>query len=384
MPWRVIMVGQTLRTIVESNLVYDLSAPSRISDTSWIHPGRVSWSWWSDHASSKNYASLSHFVDLAAEMGWEYSLVDANWNIMTGGSLNQLADYARQRGVGLLVWYNSGGPHNNVTEQPRDLMFDRDTRRAEFARLETLGVRGVKVDFFQSDKPQIIQLYLDILQDAADFHLLVDFHGSTIPHGWSRTWPNLMTMEAVRGAESYTFDQTYAQNAPIQNTILPFTRNVIGPMDYTPVTFTDELRPHLTTNTHELALSVIFESGLLHLADSVQAYESLPDAPKTFLQQVPTVWDETHFLAGEPGKYVVLARRSGSDWYVAGINGQSQPQDVTLDFSFLDDIPSIMTLIQDGDDRVSFDTTPANVDSSAPMTITMQAEGGFVARLVAH
>ncbi len=231
-PWRVIMVGDTPETIVESSLVYHLSAPSRIEDTSWIHPGRVSWSWWSDHDSSRDYDSLTQFVDLAAEMGWEYSLVDANWNIMHGGDLEQLVAYAAERGVGLLVWYNSAGPHNTVTEQPRDLMFDRDIRRAEFARLEGLGVRGVKVDFFQSDKPDIIRLYLDILQDAADYHLMVDFHGSTIPRGWSRTYPNLMTMEGVRGAESYTFDPTYSDNAPLQNTILPFTRNVIGPMDY--------------------------------------------------------------------------------------------------------------------------------------------------------
>jgi alpha-glucosidase len=379
-PWRVIMVGATPEPIVESSLVYHLSAPRRIEDTSWIHPGRVSWSWWSDHDSSRDYDSLTHFVDLAADMGWEYSLVDANWNIMNGGTLEQLVEYASERGVGLLVWYNSGGEHTVVTEQPRDLMADRDVRRAEFARLEALGVRGVKVDFFESDKPHIIQLYLDILQDAADYHLLVDFHGSTIPRGWSRTYPNLMTMEAVRGAEYYTFDNTYSNNAPVQNTILPFTRNVIGPMDYTPVTFTDEVVPHLTTNAHELALSVIFESGLTHLADSVEAYENLPDEVRDFLQDLRVVWDETQYLAGEPGDFIVLARRSGDDWYISGINGQEEAREITLDLSPFVAAPYTQLLIQDDGVR-GFNSITSVVEENTLTTITMQPYGGFVMRL---
>jgi alpha-glucosidase len=313
MPWRVLIIGKSLSTIVESNLIESLSKPSQLSDSSWIKPGKASWSWWSDHDSSKSFESLKTFVDLAADMGWEYSLVDANWNIMAGGNLEQLATYAKSKNVGLFVWHNSGGPHNEVTEQPRDLMFERETRRQEFTRLQTLGIKGVKVDFFHSDKQDSIRLYLDILEDAADFQLMVNFHGSTLPRGWSRTYPNLMTMEAVRGAEAYTFDNTYARVAPSQNTILAFTRNVVGPMDYTPVTFSDGPEPHETSNAHELALSIIFESGILHLADSVEAYQNLPEAVHNFLRDVPSHWDETKYLGGEPGKFVILARHSGRD-----------------------------------------------------------------------
>lgn len=380
-PWRVIMVGDSVGTIFDSNIVSHLSTPSRISDTAWIRPGRVTWSWWSDHNSSRNYASLKTFVDFAAEIGWEYSLVDANWNMMQGGTLDQLAAYAQTKGVGLLVWYNSGGWHNIVTEQPRDLMDDRDLRRAEFARLQALGVKGVKVDFFQSDKPGIIQLYLDILQDAADFQLLVDFHGCTLPRGWARTWPNLMTMEAVRGAEQYTFNETYARIAPSHNTILAFTRNVVGSMDYTPVTFTDSLLPHLTTNAHELALSVVFESGLQHFADTPSAYRVQPQAVLDFLRRVPVTWDTSRYLAGEPGQSVVLARAKGHEWYIAGINGQEEAQPVTLDLSFLPADTYTMTFIHDGDERTTFTVNKGTVDRSAPFKVTLAAYGGFVLHL---
>ena len=314
-------------------------------------------------------------------MGWEYTLVDANWNTMIGGDVERLATYADQQGVGLLLWYNSGGPHNDVGEQPRDLMFDRETRRAEFARIHALGIKGVKVDFFQSDKQDIIRLYLDILQDAADFQLLVDFHGSTIPRGWSRTYPNLMTMEAVRGAEEYTFDATYAASAPSFNTILPFTRNTIGSMDYTPVTFSKRIVAHVTTNAHELALSIIFELGLLHLADRAEAYLSLPDEPQDFLRHVPVVWDESHYLAGEPGRYIVVARRNGDDWYLGAINGQAEPQDVSLTLSFLADQRYSMVLIQDGADAQSFLSTQTEVGQNEPFSLQMPAYGGFVRAL---
>jgi alpha-glucosidase len=377
LPWRVLIIGKSLATIVESTLVESLSQKSQIKDTSWIKPGKASWSWWSDHDSSRSFEKLKTFVDLAAEMGWMYSLVDANWNIMTGGSLEQLAAYARSKNVGLFVWYNSGGLHNEVTEQPRDLMVERETRRQEFARLQALGIKGVKVDFFQSDKQEIIKLYLDILKDAADFELMVNFHGSTLPRGWSRTYPNLMTMEAVRGAEQYTFSDTYAHVAPVQNTILPFTRNVVGPMDYTPVTFTDEVMPHETSNAHELALSVVFESGIIHLADSVEAYQSLPEGVKNFLHDVPSSWDETKYLAGEPGKFVVLARRSGNDWYIGGISGDKETRNLTLDLSFLKGDYAMM-LIQDGTDNRSFEEDSSPITATESLTQTLQPKGGFV------
>ena len=210
-------------------------------------------------------------------MGWEYTLVDANWDIMKNGTIHDVIAYAKSKGVGVLLWYNSGGPHNVVTERPRGLMDQRKVRRYEFERLAKWGVKGVKIDFFQSDKQNIIGLYHEILKDAADFKIMVNFHGCTLPRGWSRTYPHLMSMEAVRGEESYLFDKTYPALAPRHNATLPFTRNVVGPMDYTPTMFQDNVNPLVTTSGHEIALPVVFESGLLHFAGGPEEYRRLPD-----------------------------------------------------------------------------------------------------------
>ncbi len=332
LPWRFMVVSDDLAGIVESNMVYDLAPANKVKDTSWIKPGTVSWSWLSDHASSRDEAKLKTFIDLAAEMGWPYSLVDANWNTISDTIIQDLVAYGKDKGVDILLWYNSGGPHNWVQEEPRNFMHEPVARRAEFAKLQKLGVKGVKIDFFQSDKQFVMRQYNEILKDAADFEIMVNFHGCTAPRGWERTWPNLLTMEAVRGSENYTFDaEPYAHLAPAQNTMLPFTRNVIGSMDFTPVCFSNFVQPHITTNAHELALAVIFESGFLHPADSVSAYQGIPKEWKDFLKNVPTTWDETQLLSGYPGQYVVLKRRLGDKTYIAGINGQDKPRKVKID-----------------------------------------------------
>ena len=234
------MAGKSASTVVESVLIDHLAEPNAIGNADWVKPGRSSWSWWSDHASSRNVKTLNRFVDLAANMKWEYSLVDANWNILQdGGNIQDLIDHAKQKKVDLTFWYNSGGPHNNVTEQPRDVMFDPVKRKEEFKKLHTWGVKAVKVDFFQSDKQNVMQLYQDILKDAAKEQIMVIFHGSTMPRGWQRTYPNLLSMESVRGAENYGWSKEFATDAAQLNTIYVFTRNVAGSMDYTPVTFSD-------------------------------------------------------------------------------------------------------------------------------------------------
>ncbi len=376
-PWRVILVADTLAGIFESTLIEDLNPPSAVQDTAWIKPGRVSWSWWSDHDSSRDYVKLREFVDLAAEMGWEYSLVDANWTLMDGGDVRQLARYAAGKGVGLLLWYNSGGPHNFVTEKPRGCMDQAEVRRFEFELLKKWGVKGIKVDFFQSDKQNIMQLYQDILRDAAEFQLLINFHGCTMPRGWSRTWPHLLSMEAVRGAENYTFSPEYPEKAPWHNTILCFTRNVVGPMDYTPVAFTNGGHAPRTTVGHELALSVVFESGLLHFADRVSAYRQLPPAPMQWLKTIPVAWDDTRLLGGYPGKWLAVARRKGSDWYLGGINGQDQPQAVPLDWRFLPDGGYTLSLIEDGAEDRSFASREIQIRRDQPLEIQMPPRGGF-------
>lgn len=380
-PWRVIIVGDSLGDIVESTLVTDVCPPSIVKDTSWIKPGRASWSWLFDHDSPQDCTKLKQWVDLAAEMGWEYSLVDANWDRMKNGTIHDLIAYANSKGVGLLMWYNSGGPHNYVSEKPRGLMDHREIRREEFQTLKRWGIKGVKVDFFQSDKQNIIQLYHDILQDAAEAQIMVNFHGCTLPRGWSRTYPHLMSMEAVRGEECYSFDEKFTAEAPIHNVILPFTRNVVGPMDYTPVMFTDNVYRHLTTYCHELTLPVIFESGWLHFAGGPKEYIDLPKAPKGFLKAVPTAWDNTKFLAGEPGEYVVLARRSGKTWYVAGINGQDTGRDVNVTLSFLDDTHYTVTLIADGKTPREFETESEAVTAQDHLEVRLLPYGGFTAVL---
>jgi hypothetical protein len=376
-PWRVIIAGNELKTILESNLITDLAAECKLKDTSWIKPGRASWSWWYDHDSSKDYKRMLPFIDFASEMGWEYFLVDANWNIMSNGTMEKLAEYSATKGVGLILWYNSGGKHNIVTEQPRDLMDERNTRRKEFQRIHELGIKGIKVDFFQSDKEDIIKQYIEILEDAAEFQILVNFHGCTLPRGWSRTYPNLVSTEAVRGAESYSFDPSYPDKAPKHLTIVPFARGVVGPADYTPGAFSDQVYSHKTTNGFEIALPVIIESGIIHFADSPDIYRKMPVYVIDFLKNIPVLWDEMVFLDGYPGKYVVLARRSGNDWYLGGINSQNERQSVKIDISRISKNGKLKIITEGNDPRTLIEKDIESKDRIAE--ITLAPLGGFVA-----
>lgn len=374
MPWRVIVVGNTCGEILESSLVTHLAEPSKIKDADWIKPGKASWSWWSDHDSPRNFESLKSFVDLSSKMGWEYSLVDANWDIMKGGDVRGLIDYAQKRNIGIWLWYNSGGKINKVTERPRDIMFDPVKRKAEFAKLQSWGVKGVKIDFFQSDKQAVIKLYLDILRDAANNNIMINFHGCTLPRGWQRTYPNLLSMEAVRGAENYGYDVNYPQKAVWHNTIYPFTRNVVGSMDYTPVTLSNQKYPHLTSYAYELALAIVFESGVVHFADKVESYMAMNNDCKQLLENIPVTWDETKLIAGEPGKYVVLARRKGSKWYIGGINGQSNSQKVSLNLSSY----KLTKIIEDRNNGKDLGSRKIE-DPTKTIEIVMNKFGGFVA-----
>jgi hypothetical protein len=379
LPWRFILASGDLGDIVESNMVFHLSEPSRIEDTSWIQPGVASWSWWSDHDSSQSLEALKKFIDFAAEIGWPYSLVDANWNLIADDAMEQLVAHADEKGVDLLFWYNSGGPNNFVTEAPRNRMYERKTRRTEFAKLQKLGVKGVKVDFFHSDKQWMMQQYLGILEDAADHQVMVVFHGCAIPRGWARTWPNLMSMEAVRGAETYTFASTpdYGVLAPWHNAILPFTRNVIGSMDYTPVSYSHQLITRRTTNAHETALAVLFESGIQHVAEDVETLRTLPEAYLAFFRNLENVWDETRFVSGYPGRDVVLARRHGERWYVAGINGEDEGKTLSLDLKFLGQQTVEGMLLFDGDDPGGFASKRVRYETGRPVEMKLKPRGGF-------
>lgn len=385
-PWRVVISG-SLADIFESTLVEDVSRPSVLTDDSWVKPGRSSWAYWSHNHGSLDFKVMCSFVDLAKNMGWEYFLIDWEWDRMAnGGNLQDLCQYAQTQGVELAMWYNSGGNHTWVESTPKDRMLTHENRVEEFTWLKSLGIKTVKIDFFESDKQWMMKYYLDILKDAADFQMMVDFHGCTAPRGWSRTYPHLMSMEGIYGAEWYNNRGDMTIHGAEWNTISPFTRNVIGPMDYTPVAFTHSQHPHTTTNVHELALAVLYESGIQHWADRPEGFYSLPDEAKEYMMTVPVAWADSKLISGYPTNHVAVARRSGNKWYVAGINGTDKQMDLTLNLSRLNLSPNakVNLIILDGPDT---DPTPGiarpenfdiKTNTAIPDSVSMSARGGFV------
>jgi alpha-glucosidase len=380
-PWRVIIMG-TLADIVESTLVDDVSTPSKLNETDWIKPGSVSWNYWSNNHGTRDYKTVCKFADLAAAMDWPYTLLDWEWDAMeNGGNVEDAAKYILSKGVKPLIWYNSS-MFKWITATPVDRMKTHENRVAEFTKLKKMGFAGVKIDFFLSEKQFMIDYYIDILEDAAQFEMMVYFHGCLVPRGWARTYPHLMTYEGVRGAEWYNNGPEFTTTAPEHNTILPFTRNVVGSMDYTPVTFTNSQYPHITSYGHELALSVVFESGFQHMADRPEGYYELPDAAKSFLKEIPNAWDNTKLISGYPGKDVIIARQKGSAWYIGGINAEIREKIKTLKLEFLPEGTKYkLTLIADGQHDKEFSTQYMVVDKSSSVEVKMLRRGGFVASL---
>ncbi|MBR3092620.1 MAG: glycoside hydrolase family 97 catalytic domain-containing protein [Bacteroidaceae bacterium] len=377
-PWRFAIVG-ALADVVESTLVTDLATPCQINDTSWIKPGLSSWIYWAYNHGSKDFALVKQYIDLAAEMGWPYCLVDWEWPEMTnGGDINDVMAYAKQKGVKINLWYNSGtslvGPN---APQPQDRLNTAESREREMKWLESIGASGIKVDFFSPDNDMMVNYYLDILKDAARHHLLVDFHGCTIPNGWQRTWPNMVSMEGIYGAEWYNNYPLMTTLAAPHNATVVYTRNVIGPMDYTPGTFTDSQYPHITTNAHELALPVLFESGIQHMADRPEGYESLPAEAKQVYSTLPAAWDETRLLSGYPGKSAVVARRSGKKWYIAGINGTDEDTDIAFTLKRVNPKSKRVLLFSDGKSNRDIKVSHLTLNSKQ-FSIACRARGGFL------
>ena len=376
-PWRVLMIGQSPSAIVESTLMTDVATPCQLVRTDFIRPGRASWPWLRYDNDSSNLPTAERFLDFAAAMRWEYTLVDCDWDRNIGyDKIAGFVQQARENGVGVILWYNSNGPWNTAPMTPRDRMHESGVRRQEFARLKEMGVKGVKIDFFGGDKQATMRLYLDILKDAGDFGILVNCHGATIPRGWQRTYPNLVSMEAVKGMEYTTFEQRNANLQPQHCCVLPFTRNVIGSMDFTPVVLNPRIRGSRlrTTPAFEIALPVIFESGVQHFGLVPEEMALMSEPVKEYLQHVPTAWDETRLVSGYPGRDVVMARRSGSTWYVAGINGQNETKTLTVDLAVLGPMGPDRTLITDGPDR----TFVTQSIDSAKVDVQVQPHGGFV------
>jgi alpha-glucosidase len=378
-PWRVLIIGDSLKTIIESTLITDVAAPPKIKKNDFIKPGRAAWHWlrYSDNSATVEFAEK--FIAFAAEMHWEYVLIDADWDKNIGyEKMAELVKQADKKNIGVILWYNSNGNWNSAPFTPKDKMHEQTVRRNEFAILKKMGVKGVKIDFFGGDKQATMKLYLDILKDAADFGIMVNFHGATIPRGWQRTYPNLVSMEAVRGMEFVTFEQANADKQPQHCCMLPFTRNVIGSMDFTPVVFSPTIRTSqlLTTPAFELALSVIFESAIQHFGLVPDEMKLMPDFVHEFMQKVPTTWDETKFISGFPGKYAVIARRNKDSWYIAGINGQNTEQKINFDLSFLDDNNYNGILISDGQNRTFTKKSLESFDSCD--NLLLKPHSGFV------
>lgn len=379
-PWRIVVVG-SLKTVTESMLGVHLADKPKVTLSPPPRPGKASWSWPLLGDEQTKYDTQKRFIDYAAEMGWRYCLIDALWDKQIGyDRVKELIDYARGKGVRILLWYNSAGDWNTSPQTPRNLMLTRESRLREFERLKRMGVAGLKVDFFGGDGQSVMNYYIDIMEDAAPYGFVLNFHGATLPRGWQRTYPHLMTMEAIRGLEFSTFTQKDADEAPAHGAMLPFTRNVFDPMDYTPVVL-DRLprTERRTTSAYELALSVLFTSGIQHYAETPEGIRKAPDYVREFLRGVPSGWDDTKFLDGHPGKFAVLARRGAGRWYVAGVNGEAAEKKLTLDLRELRP-HGLGTLIADGPGgNLSFRRETISVGPDMKLEVTLRPRGGFVA-----
>ncbi|HEY1131116.1 MAG TPA: glycoside hydrolase family 97 catalytic domain-containing protein [Roseateles sp.] len=375
-PWRVLAIG-SLKTVMESTLGTDLAAPAVAFDRARLQPGHASWSWALMKDGGTVYEVQKRFISYAADMGWNYTLVDADWDRKIGDAkMKALADYAKTKNVSLFAWYNSSGAWNDTEYSPKDALLTKAARAQQFARLKAIGVKGLKVDFFGGDGASVQAYYVDLMKEAAAAGFLLNFHGATLPRGWSRTYPNLMTVEAVKGFEFATFTQEDQDKVVRHAAMLPFTRNLFDPMDFTPMVFHDI--PNIkraTRNGFELAESVLFLSGIQHYAETPEGMATAPAYVRAFLRELPRRWDEVRFLDGEPGKYVVLARRAGKQWYVAGLNADDTPREIKLDLAWLGQRQG--QLITDGTGDREFAESPLAAPAA---TVTLVPRGGFVAR----
>lgn len=382
-PWRIIVIGD-LKTIAESTLGTDLALPAKKMDASFIKPGKSSWSWILKKDDSTIYSVQKKYIDFAADMHWQYCLIDANWDQTIGyDSVKILADYAKQKNVGVLVWYNSAGSWNTVKMTPKDKLLTHENRMKEFSRLHSMGIKGIKVDFFGGDGQSMISYYQDILDDAAANQLLVNFHGATLPRGLHRTYPNLMTTEAVFGYEMITFSQGAANREPDHAVMCALVRNAFDPMDFTPMNLYKIPRiKRVTTSAFELATSVVFLSGIQHYAESPDGMAHVPEFVKEFLRTLPNSWDDVKFIDGYPGKLFVVARKSGNKWYVAGINGGGIEKNLTLDLSFLKNKKGKLIISGNAsNDEPSFESKQVSLSATGKMSIRLKTNDGFVSVL---
>lgn len=381
-PWRTVTVGETLKPIVETTVPWDVVEP-RYTTTHDYKPGRGTWSWilWQD--GSINYDDQVRYVDLAAAMGYEYVLIDNWWDNNIGRDrMEQFVKYARSKGVEVFLWYSSSGYWNDIEQSPVNRMDNSIARKQEMRWLQSLDVKGIKVDFFGGDKQETLRLYEEILSDADDHGLMVIFHGCTLPRGWERMYPNYVGSEAVLASENLVFSQHFCDNEAFNATLHPFIRNAVGCMEFGGVFLNKCLNRsndggtiRRTTDIFQLATAVLFQNPIQNFA---LAPNNLTDAPQIcldFMKQVPTTWDETRFIDGYPGRYIVLARRHGNTWYIAAVNATAEPLKLKLDLPVL--AGQEVSLYSD-DKKMQPQLKLQRIKADGSLQLTVQPQGGAV------
>ena len=381
-PWRTITIG-SLANIVETTVPWDLVQPKYKASQEYTY-GKGSWSWIIGMDSSCNFDEQKRYIDFSAAMGWQSVLIDALWDQQIGyDRIAELARYGKERGVGLFLWYNSNGSWNDAPQTPINKMSDSRVRREEMRWMQQCGIRGIKVDFFGGDKQPMMQLYEDILSDANDFGLMVIFHGCTLPRGWERMYPNYVASEAVLASENMHFGQGSCDAEARNACIHPFIRNTVGSMDFGGSALNKYYNAdnqhgtrRRTSDVYALATAVLFQSSVQHFA---LAPNNLTDAPAwaiDFMKQVPTTWDEVKFIDGYPGRYVILARRSGDRWFVVGINAESQSLKKTISLPMFE--PGTPLQFYSDDAQLNGSVKAIKHNKKQQITVTIPQNGGVV------
>lgn len=384
-PWRTITVGDNLKPIVETTIPFDVVEPLYEPSVEYQF-GRGTWSWimWQDN--SINYDDQVAYIDLAATMGYEYVLVDANWDKNIGYErMAQLIKYAKSKGVDLFLWYNSNGRWNDTTGGPTNIMCNTIKRKEAMKWLKENGVKGLKVDFFGGDKQETMKLYEDILSDANDYGLMIIFHGCTLPRGWERMYPNYVGSEAVLASENLIFSQHFNDVEAYNACLHPFIRNTVGSMEFGPVLLNKRHnrennggRIRKTTDVFQLATSVLFQNAVQMFAIAPNNLKDSPDFVIDFMKNVPTTWDETVFIDGYPGKYCVLARRHADSWYVVAVNAEKQAKKADVVLPML--AGKQVNCYSDRKDRTS-KMEIVKVNKSGKLSMTLQPNGAMIYEL---
>jgi len=389
-PWRLMGIAEKDGDLITNPLVWLLAKPSQVPDTSWIKPGKVAWDWWNannvygvDFKSGVNTQTYKYYIDFAAKYGLEYIVLDEGWyklgnvlSVVPEINIEELMAYGKQKNVGIILWV----VWKTLADQQQPAL-------DQFAKW---GAKGIKVDFMQRDDQLLINFYHDLARETAKRKMLLDFHGAVRPATMTRTWPNLISTEGVKGME---WSKWSADSNPAHNVALPFTRMFLGPMDYTPGAMLNATKAGFAqvfdrpmamgTRCHQLAMYVVFESPLQMLADSPSNYLREPEAME-FLSAVPSVWDETRVLDAKIAEYVVVARRKGRDWYIGAMTNWT-PRDLEIDLSFLGEGSFRMETYQDGvnANRMASDykLVKSAVKKDAKMKLHLAEGGGWAARI---